>query len=152
MLSTPDSALRTPRCYGILCLTSEVRLLIEVSAAVIFRDDEVLICRRAGGRHAGLWEFPGGKREGDETAAACLVRECDEELGVRLSVGEALAALPWQGADQEMLFTFFAASLDQGEPQCRVHDQIRWVRPNELSSYVFCPADTAVLDRLFPDR
>ena len=56
---------------------------IDVSAALIFRGGKLLITRRHSDAHlGGLWEFPGGKREPDETFEQCLVREIREELGV----------------------------------------------------------------------
>ena len=58
------------------------RRSIEVSAGLIFRAGQLLITQRpAGGHLAGLWEFPGGKREPGETFEACLRRELQEELG-----------------------------------------------------------------------
>lgn len=55
--------------------------MIEVTAAIIEKDDKFLIARRAKGKHlAGYWEFPGGKIEADETAEACLYRELNEEF------------------------------------------------------------------------
>ncbi len=142
-----ESALRSRPRYGILCVKSGVYPLVEVSAAVIARGGKVLICRRSGGRCAGLWEFPGGKREPGETSADCLARECAEELGVTLSVGEPLLTLPW--AATGMRFTFFAAELLAGEPECRVHDRIVWENPDAFPFYAFCPADTAAIPLLF---
>ncbi|MEI9864057.1 MAG: NUDIX domain-containing protein [Limisphaerales bacterium] len=63
--------------------------IIEVSAALIFRDGKLLIAQRHANSHlGGLWEFPGGKRESGETFEQCLVREIREELDVEISVGE----------------------------------------------------------------
>ena len=60
--------------------------MIRVSAGIIRKEGKILICRRGQGRkHAGLWEFPGGKQEAGETAADCLARELQEELGIAAS-------------------------------------------------------------------
>ena len=62
--------------------------VIEVGAAIIFRDGKLLITQRHADSHlGGLWEFPGGKREEGETFEQCLVRELQEELCVGVSVG-----------------------------------------------------------------
>ena len=59
----------------------------EVSAAIIIEDGKVLLARRAEGEKlAGYWEFPGGKREEDETIDECLVREIREELSLDIEV------------------------------------------------------------------
>src|SRR5579871_5840657 len=68
--------------------------VIEVSAGLVFRDGKLLITRRHAGAHlGGLWEFPGGKREANETFEGCLARELREELGIEVIVGEVLESL-----------------------------------------------------------
>ena len=88
--------------------------MVNVTAAVIGREGRVLLCRRPQGKRcAGLWEFPGGKVEPGETLAACLVRECREELGVSLCVGRAIAVVERDG----LRITFLLARLDGEESQ-----------------------------------
>ena len=66
-----------------------VRPAIDVAAALVFRDGKLLITQRHPDAHlGGLWEFPGGKREPNETFEACLIRELREELGIEVSVSE----------------------------------------------------------------
>ena len=68
--------------------------VIDVAAALVFRDGKLLITQRHADAHlGGLWEFPGGKREPDETFEACLVRELREELGIEVAVGELVESL-----------------------------------------------------------
>ena len=67
---------------------------IDVSAGLIFREGKLLITQRHVDSHlGGLWEFPGGKRERDESFEACLVRELREELGIEVTVGELVESL-----------------------------------------------------------
>ena len=80
-------------------------LLIEVAAAII-QDDagRYLITQRRRGSHLeGLWEFPGGKREPDESLEACLRRELTEELSATFSVGEPLETIRWEYPDRAVV-------------------------------------------------
>lgn len=123
--------------------------MTEVSAAIIERDGEVLICRRAQGRHcAHLWEFPGGKREAGESAEACLCREISEELAVDIRVDGLFARFVWEASGRPLLFSFFFATILDGEPVCREHEALCWVARGALSAYAFCPADVQVAARL----
>jgi len=123
--------------------------MVDVSAAVIVRDGKILICQRPEGKgNALLWEFPGGKRERGETPEECLVRECLEELGVTVSVHEMLGEREHTYPDITVHLRFFRASLSSGEPTRREHRDMRWVRPEELSSYAFCPADKEFVTHL----
>ncbi len=124
--------------------------MILVSAGILRNAaGEILICQRgAGGNCAFLWEFPGGKQESDESAAACLVRECREELGVEIEVLELLEQSSYDYPDNKIAFSFFAAQIISGTPQKSVHQQILWVSPCDLGNYEFCPADREIVARL----
>lgn len=124
--------------------------MILVSAGILRNAaGEILICQRgAGGNCAFLWEFPGGKQEAGETAAACLVRECREELGVEIEVLELLEQSSYDYPDNKIAFSFFAAQIISGTPQKSVHQQILWVSPCDLGNYEFCPADREIVAKL----
>ncbi len=119
--------------------------MTEVSAGIIRRKDgKVLICRRGEGRrNAHLWEFPGGKREAGESAAACLERELLEELS--LPVKELREVLVNEA--QGIRFTFLSGWTD-AEPSLTEHEAARFVHPREMLGLPFCPADTKVARRL----
>ena len=75
-------------------LTAESPIHV-VAAAITDPRGRILLARRTAGRDlAGLWEFPGGKREPDETPEQALVRELDEELGIQVQVGSPLITVP----------------------------------------------------------
>src|SRR5882757_3731983 len=85
---------------------------VDVSAGLIFRSGKLLIAQRHARAHqGGLWEFPGGKREADETFEQCLVRELDEELGVKISVGALVEDLTHAYPDKTVRLKFFACTL-----------------------------------------
>ena len=68
-----------------------MKIHIDVTAAVIIADNQVLAARRKAGSHlAGFWEFPGGKIEAGETPEVCLQRELKEELGITSKIGRFL--------------------------------------------------------------
>src|SRR5664279_163788 len=91
---------------------------IEVSAALIFRDGKLLVAQRHADAHlGGLWEFPGGKREADETFEQCLVREIREELGVDISVGELFEEVTHAYPEKSVHLKFFICCLISGAPQ-----------------------------------
>ncbi|MBI3634912.1 MAG: 8-oxo-dGTP diphosphatase MutT [Candidatus Rokubacteria bacterium] len=125
-------------------------LLIEVSAALI-RDDagRYLITQRRRGSHlAGLWEFPGGKRETHETPEACLRRELTEELSADFSVGELFETVTWEYPDRTVVLHFFRCRLESGAITPREGQAMAWVRPDEMDRYAFPPADEALIARL----
>jgi mutator protein MutT len=128
---------------------SDGKKIIEVSAALIFRDGKLLITQRHVRSHlGGLWEFPGGKREAGETFAQCLVREIREELGVEISVGELFEEISHDYPEKSVHLKFFVCKLLSGEPQPLDCAAIRWVNKTELDDHKFPAADTQLLEKL----
>jgi mutator protein MutT len=125
------------------------RKFIEVSAAMIFRDDKLLITQRQAKSHlGGLWEFPGGKREAGETFEQCLVREIREELGVEISVGELFEEISHTYPEKTVRLKFFSCQLLSGEPQPLECAAICWIDQSELNTYAFPAADAKLLEKL----
>ncbi|HWM89172.1 MAG TPA: NUDIX domain-containing protein [Thermoanaerobaculia bacterium] len=120
-----------------------------VVAAVIERDGRLLLCRRpAGKRHAGLWEFPGGKLLPGESASEAARRELAEELAVEvLSVGERLLALPDPGSP--FVVEFYPVEI-AGEPVPLEHDALLWALPGELAGLDLAPSDSVFASRYAP--
>jgi len=110
-------------------------------------DGRVLAARRsAPPATAGGWEFPGGKVEPGESATAALIRECREELGVTVRVGELLGAAD---ITADLVLRVYAAVLEAGEPQpLEDHDELRWLTAAELDDVAWLPADRPVLPAL----
>ncbi len=115
---------------------------IRVVAAVVERDGRLLLCRRpAGKRHAGLWEFPGGKLHPGETVTDAARRELAEELGVEvLAVGERLMMLPDPGS--AFVIEFHPVKI-AGEPRALEHEALGWFLPEELADLDLAPSDRA---------
>lgn len=130
---------------------AEGKKFIEVTAAVIRDDDgKILIGKRGeGGSCAHLWEFPGGKIEKGERPVDCLIRECHEELSCDISCGDApMYETTYEYPDVCVHLRFFKAGIEEGEPAANVHDALKWVSPEELTEYQFCPADEEFIEDL----
>ena len=122
---------------------------IEVSAALIFRGGKLLITRRHSHAHlGGLWEFPGGKREPDETFEQCLMREIREELGVEISVGKLFESVTHAYPEKTVHLRFFVCRLERSEPQMLGCTAFKWAGKSELEDYEFPPADAKLLEKL----
>jgi 8-oxo-dGTP diphosphatase len=128
-----------------------------VVAAVIERDGLILAGRRSEPPAlAGLWEFPGGKVEPGESDRVALERECLEELGVRVVVGEPVGpSYPIRGG--AMIVRTYLARLADGEPEPQPfegHDELRWVprRGPQTRALDWLPGDLLILDALDDDE
>jgi len=122
---------------------------IEVSAGLVFRGGKLLITQRHKDSHlGGLWEFPGGKREGNETFEECLARELREELGIEVEVGVVLESLTHTYPEKTVLLKFFRCRWKQNEPQAIDCLDLKWVTAAELRDYEFPAADARLLEML----
>jgi mutator protein MutT len=122
---------------------------IDVSAALIFHEGKLLITRRHADSHlGGLWEFPGGKREPDETFEQCLVREIREELGMEIGVGKLFEEITHAYEEKTVHLKFFACEWISGEPKTLGCAAFQWIRKNELADYPFPAADAQLLKKL----
>lgn len=121
----------------------------EVVAALIWDEGRFLICQRPAHKARGLlWEFVGGKVESGESKEQALVRECREELAVTISVGEVFMEVDHDYPDLNVHLTLFNAAIIEGTPQLLEHNDIRWITPEEIPQYEFCPADETILRKL----
>ncbi|MDR6991170.1 Nudix family hydrolase [Luteimonas sp. 3794] len=129
--------------------------VIEVVAGVITdKRGRILLSRRTPNRDMpGLWEFPGGKREAGETPEAALIRELDEELGIRVTVGPPLMTVPQQYPSKRLRLDVRHVTHWDGVPKGREGQALAWVAPGKLSRYSMPPADLPVVAALqAPDR
>ena len=123
--------------------------MTEVVAALIWHGDKFMICQRPAHKARGLlWEFVGGKVELGETKEQALIRECQEELAVTLSVGDVFMDVVHEYPDLTVHLTLFNATIAKGEPQKLEHNDIKWITPSEIPNYEFCPADEEILAKI----
>jgi 8-oxo-dGTP diphosphatase len=128
---------------------------VEVVAGVICdASGRILLARRTEGRDlAGLWEFPGGKREPGESPEAALARELREELGIEVNVGAPLIAVPQAYPHKRLRLDVRRIASYRGTPKGLDGQALAWVPPDKLASYAMPPADRPVVAALRqPDR
>jgi 8-oxo-dGTP diphosphatase len=121
----------------------------EVTAAIIRKDNRVLIAERAPGENlAGKWEFPGGKIEPGETPQECLKREIREELEVDIDVLDLFGESIYTYHSGTIKLMAFWCQWISGDFTLNVHSRIEWVTRSELDLYDFAPADLPLVERL----
>jgi 8-oxo-dGTP diphosphatase len=123
--------------------------MVEVVAALIWDNDKFMICQRPEHKARGLlWEFVGGKVEPGETKEQALIRECQEELDVTLSVGDVFTDVVHEYPDITVHLTLFNATIAEGIPQKLEHNDIQWIKASQIPQYDFCPADRVILKQI----
>ena len=118
---------------------------IVVGAAVVHEGRLLAARRTAPAAAAGRWEFPGGKVDPGETEIEALVREVEEELGVTVGVERWLTGEQPVGA---YLLHVALCTLERGEPRATEHDELRWLRADELDDVDWLEGDRPFLDEL----
>jgi len=121
-----------------------------IGVAVIWNDQQQILIdrRRPQGTMGGLWEFPGGKIEPNETIEECIRREIAEELGIEIAVKEHLITIDHTYTHLRVTLTVHHCHLLAGIPQPLECDEIRWVSLDELEDYAFPQANTQIIAAL----
>lgn len=123
--------------------------MVQVVAALIRQGNKFMIFQRPITKtRAFQWEFVGGKVEAGETLEEALIRECREEIGVTVKVGDIFMEVDHEYPDITIHLTLFNAEIAQGIPENLEHNDIRCITPDEIPQYRFCPADDAILEKI----
>ncbi len=123
--------------------------MVQVVAALIREGDKFMIFQRPVTKtRAYQWEFVGGKVEAGETLEEALIRECREEIGVTVSVGDIFMEVDHEYPDITIHLTLFNAEIVEGIPRMLEHNDIKSITPDEIDSYRFCPADDEILKKI----
>ena len=123
--------------------------MIKVVAGCIVQNGKVLLCQRPEGKSCELlFEFPGGKVEEGETNEEALKREIMEELGVEIDVFEAITSVEHHYPQKTIHLTLYHAKISRGEPVNKEHESLCFCSVEELSNYLLCPADYAMLPEI----
>ncbi len=117
----------------------------KVTAAIIFKNNCVLLARRGTGQTLeGYWEFPGGKIENNETPQECLERELSEELGVMATAGKIIAESVYKYDHGAIKLLAIETEIESESFTLSVHDKIEWVQQDNLIDYKLAPADIPI--------
>ncbi len=123
--------------------------VIPCGVAIIRREREFLIAQRNPGDTFGsFWEFPGGKKEADETFEECVVREAAEELGVEIEVQNKFTELSREHNQKVIWLNFYLCSYISGDPKPLDCQDVRWTDVMELKNFRFPPANERIIDEL----
>ncbi|NLW70727.1 MAG: (deoxy)nucleoside triphosphate pyrophosphohydrolase [Eubacteriaceae bacterium] len=123
--------------------------MTEVVAALIWDKNRFLICQRPENKaRALLWEFVGGKVEAGETKREALIRECREELDITVAPGDIFTDVVHTYPDISVHLTLFNCTIEAGVPKLLEHNALKWITPEEISEYEFCPADREILIKI----
>ncbi|MGX1793748.1 (deoxy)nucleoside triphosphate pyrophosphohydrolase [Microbacterium sp. NPDC055312] len=122
---------------------------IDVVGAVITRDGTVLTAQRGPGKALeGMWEFPGGKVEANETQRSALKREILEELGCDITIGDHIVTTTHLYEFGTVRLATYYAVLENGLPRRSEHTALRWVEISRLTELVWAPADLPAVSKV----
>ncbi|MBQ7889713.1 MAG: (deoxy)nucleoside triphosphate pyrophosphohydrolase [Erysipelotrichaceae bacterium] len=118
---------------------------IHVVAAIIEKEDKILIAQRLKGEHQGLWEFPGGKVEDNETNEQALIREIKEEFETDIQINTYLSTIEYQYPHFNLVMDCYICTLISESMHLNDHSAIRWIYPQD-ANINWVPADVLVIE------
>ena len=132
--------------FGVL----EQMKIIKVVAAILQKEDKILIARKKQGKPlAGYFEFPGGKIEEGETPEESLIRELMEEMNIKIAVKEYIGESIYDyGNDKVISLLGYTAEIIDGEIKLSDHDRYEWVTLEQINNYKIAPADIPLIYKL----
>ena len=124
--------------------------IIKVVAAILQKEDKILIARKKQGKPlAGYFEFPGGKVEEGETPEESLIRELMEEMNIKIAVKEYIGESIYDyGNDKVISLLGYTAEIIDGEIKLSDHDRYEWVTLEQINNYKIAPADIPLINKL----
>jgi 8-oxo-dGTP diphosphatase len=123
--------------------------IVEVAVGVIKRENKIYISKRADDLHqGGKWEFPGGKRESDETIEQALIRELSEEIGIQVIKQSEFMLIEHDYGDKKVRLDVRLVEEFAGQASHQEGQESRWVSINELHRYIFPEANKVIIEKL----
>lgn len=122
--------------------------LVTVTAAILKKDNKILIAKRKEGHLANKWEFPGGKLESNESPEECLKRELREEFGIDTKIGKLVATSIYEYPHIKIKLMAYEVEYITGEFRLNDHQEIIWVSKEDLSNYDLAPADIPIVKKI----
>ena len=123
--------------------------VVEVAVGVIKRDNKIYISKRADDLHqGGKWEFPGGKREANETIEQTLARELLEEIGIQVTKQSPFMLIEHDYGDKKVRLDVRLVEAFTGEAKHQEGQQSQWVDINDLNQFTFPEANKVIITKL----
>ena len=119
---------------------------LNVVAAIIKKDNQILATKRGYGEFVNMWEFPGGKIEADETKEQALIREIREELDCTIRPIKFALDLEYQYPTFYLKMSCFEAIITEGTPKLLEHNDARWLTKQQLNDVNWIPAELTIID------
>ena len=129
-------------------MSSNSRTIEVVAAVIIDADRRIFATQRGYGEWKDWWEFPGGKIEPDETPEQALRREIREELDADIQVGELLRTIDYDYPKFHLTMHCYRCTLADGHLTLLEHEAAKWLKPTELNSVKWLPADEDLINEL----
>lgn len=125
--------------------------MIHVAAAIIVKDNKVLLAKRPDEKHqGGKWEFPGGKLDDNETPLQALIRECREEIAIEIDLTscQLFDTVEFDYGDKQVVLHFYSVSVFTGEPAGQEGQQVRWFELADIERLEFPEANKGIVEKL----
>ena len=129
-------------------MSSNSKTIEVVAAVIIDADRRIFATQRGYGEWKDWWEFPGGKIEPDETPEQALRREIREELDADIQVGELLRTIDYDYPKFHLTMHCYRCTLADGHLMLLEHEAAKWLKPAELNSVKWLPADEDLINEL----
>lgn len=120
-----------------------------VAAIIHDSENRIFATQRGSGDWKDWWEFPGGKIEPGETPEEALKREIFEELETRIVIERLVTTVEWDYPKFHLTMHCYWCHVESGELVLKEHEAARWLKPDELDSVQWLPADVEVLHKIY---
>jgi 8-oxo-dGTP diphosphatase len=123
--------------------------IVEVAVGVIKCDNKIYISKRANELHqGGKWEFPGGKREANESIEDALIRELSEEIGIQVTTQSPFMLIEHDYGDKKVRLDVRLVEGFEGKAHNQEGQQSLWVHISDLNKFTFPDANMPIINKL----
>jgi len=119
--------------------------MVDVVAAYIEKDGKFLIAQRASGEFKGLWEFPGGKVEINESDEEAIEREIREELEINIKAQEFIISNVSMTGNKGINLKLYRCKYIDGDIKLNEHLKYKYIKIDEADNFKFCPVDIKII-------
>ncbi len=121
---------------------------LKVSCGIILKNGKILCAKRLPGSWDDLWEFPGGKVETGESPSQAVIRELYEELNIRVEILLPMPTVLYRYPHLYLQLFPFICRIVENTPQIAVHEEIRWLNPDEIQDLPWLAPNWSILSDL----